>query len=211
MKKNNKASGAPQVTVFENPGPTWTLGLPGERTNRMATKKKNATKKKGSKKRKKNSAAASGSSSRKSTAAKTNPPKKRNGKKHAQRARRNPLDVKGVDFMQLGVAGLVAIGSQAVTSVFFNPQSALGIGMGIALTFGAAYIAPRQFKTGAVIGAGVVPIVNGINRLTGNKIGDTITSTLRGFIPAGLLGNGAPQNTQNNMAGIRRPVRFIRA
>ena len=168
----------------------------------MANKKANAAKKKGGSKKgkKKNSAAGSGSSKSK----KANPAKKKNPSK-ANRAKRNPLELKGVDFMQLGVAGLVAIGSQAVTSVFFNPASPLGIGMGIALTFAVAAATPRAYKTGATIGAGVVPIVNGINLLTKNAIGDTIKTALRKVLPAGLLGTGTPAPQQQaDMAGLQR-------
>ena len=163
----------------------------------MAKKKANATKTKGgSKKNKKhNSGSASRSSSKKAN------PAKKHSKKHS-RGKRNPFDVAGVNLTELAAAGIAAISSQAIVSVITDPTSWLGIGIGIGLAVAAAKFSPKSVKSAVTVGAGVVPAVNLINRVTKNAIGNTITSTLRGFVPAGLLGDGAAAGT--GMAGPRR-------
>lgn len=161
----------------------------------MANQKRaNAKKKKGGSKkhRKHNSASASASSS------KANPKtRKKNSKKKHYARRRNPFDVAGLNLMELGAAALAAIGSQATVTAITDPTSYLGIGIGLGLAVLAAKFVPRSVRGAAVLGAGVPPVVNVINRLTNNAIGTSITSNIQRFFPT-----AAPQNT--NMSGMVR-------
>lgn len=173
----------------------------------MATKKANKAKRKGGSKKKKHNTASAKSSSARKAAPKKNSPKKRSGKKHNSfRIKKNSFDFSGVNLTDLAAAGIAAISSSAIISVIADPTSYLGIGLGLGLTFAAAKFAPRSIKAAVVLGAGVVPAVNLINRVTNNAIGNTISSGIRKFVPAGLLGNGAtaPPPADQGMGGMRR-------
>lgn len=220
MKPKAKAYPGGKEAKIHNPsgrGVLLTLGQPAKKGNRMAkakgSKKANTPKKNpgGSKNKKYNPQAARASSKAK----KTNPTKKKPSKKYS---RKNPFDVAGLNLTELGAAALAAISSQAITSVITDPTSWLGIGIGIGLAALTHQVAPESVKSAATVGAGVVPAVNFINRLTNNAIGNTIRSTLQGVMPAGLLGSGnsaaaqqaAAAVAQQNMAGYpRRGLRTV--
>jgi hypothetical protein len=207
-----KASGAPQVTVFENPGPRWTLGLPGERKNAMAGKKKtkaNKAKRKGGSKKNKKSISASSRSSSSTSVRKPNPKKKKGGRKRNTSSRKsilnNPLAALGnVSLVEWGTFALFAIASPTLASLLAVPNGWLNIGIQFGLTAAAAKFAPKSVKTAAVFGAGGPAVVSLVNKLTGNVIGTTIQRYIGPIIPVGLLGTGAPAPVQqtNNMAGL---------
>lgn len=167
MKKNERARG-PQVTVFHNPGPKWTLGLPGERAN-MKTKKKNSKGKGSQALVKKNHF------SKSAAPAKTT--KKKNGfqQKSFFRGLRNPLSkftrIGGVSVVEIAVGGVATLLVQGITPLLPGAAGSwVRIISQAGVVIGLVYIAPSSMKTPVAIGGGAVPAVGIINKLTNNAI-----------------------------------------
>ena len=184
----------------------WSLGLPGER-NSMTKKNKSPKKRTKSK------------GGRRNTAAKTNRPKtnpsrasgraastpKTNGrrKKKYTRSRRNTISFRGLNAMDLGVGALALIGTQAVAQGvkrWVDPSSYLGLGLQLGIAAGLYAISPASIRNAVVLGAGITPVANAINRLTGNVIGTTIENAVQGVLPAAQT---TPQN--GGISGLVNP------
>lgn len=219
-KTTGNKSRKPVAVNIHNP-PKFPLGLPGER-NGMAKTKTAAKNKPSSKKSKggrRNTAAKKAASknqqpsqqamiTRAVNAALQN--RKKSGRKKkrnsSQSVFRNGFTFKGLDAADLGIGGLSLIVTQALAEAarpWVDPRSWMGIGIRLGMAAGIYAIAPSGLRAAATTGAGILPAADAINKLTGNVIGSTITSTVRGFLPtpapAPSAGNGAA-----GMAGFRR-------
>ena len=203
MKKNERARG-PQVTAFYNPGPKWTLGLPGERTPTM--KKKNSSAKgKGSQSHAKPNQFRGGGKSTSTAMTKFKPKKNSFQKRSFLSGFRNPLSrfttLGGVSVIDIGVAGVTMIIVQGVSAILpGDPGSWVRILSQAGVVVGLVYLAPKSIKTPVAIGGGAVPAVAAINKLTNNAIGDLVTRATGYLQPA-------PAPAPTNLAGFRRGYR----
>jgi hypothetical protein len=137
-------------------------------------------------------------------AAATQNKKKKRRKNSARRSLRNGFTFKGLNAVDLGVGAISLISTQALAQAikqWVDPGSLLGIGIQIGMAAGIFAIAPASIRNAATLGAGITPVANGINRLTGNVIGSTIENTVRGFLPAQVQ---TPANG-NGMSGFVNP------
>ena len=183
----------------------WTLGLPGERN---AMQKKKSQKKRG-KGGRRNTAAAKTNKPKvnpsQATRATTSKPKV-NGrrKKKYSRSRRNTFTFRGLNAMDLGVGALALIGTQAVAQGvrrWVDPSSYLGLGLQLGMAAGLYAICPSSMRNAVVLGAGITPVANAINRLTGNVIGTTIENAVQQVLPAST----PTQQNGNGMSGLVNP------
>jgi hypothetical protein len=181
---------------IHNPAKTakWSLGLPGER-NTMAAKANKPKKRSKSKGGRRNTAAKKTSTPKSNSAAprkaaSTRRPtttKANSSRRKKKPSRRNGFTFKGLNAVDLGVGALSLITTQALAqaaSGWIDPSSILGIGAQLGMAAVAYAVAPGSIRNAVVAGAGITPVANLINRLTGNVIGSTITDTVRGFLPA---------------------------
>lgn len=174
--KKNKGSGGPQIAEFYNPGPKWTLGLPGERKRNMAKRKK-----KGGRRRNTAAVRNSGSAAYKRTPAPKSNPKRRGGRKRNGMSLRNPFSggVGGLKFTDLvgGAAGLVI--GEAVNQII---PGWLGIGIQLGGAIVLPSVLPKSIGPSAALVMGANAVKNGVNKLF--DVSGLINRSVQGLIPA---------------------------
>jgi len=204
MKKQQRGASVVNGNIH-NPAKNakWTLGLPGERN---AMKKNRSPKKRGkSKGGRRNTAKTSRpktNPSRASSKAASRPKTNGRRKKKYTRSRRNTFSFRGLNAMDLGVGALALIGTQAIAQgvkSWVDPSSYLGLGLQLGMAAGLYAIAPSHIRNAVVLGAGITPVANAINRVTGNVIGTTIQNAVQHVLPASM------PTAQQNLSGLVNP------
>lgn len=193
--KTKKREVGAQIGTFYNPGPKWTLGLPGKKGTMTKKKNKTGTRPTTALAVRKNTAVAP----RKNSAARR--------PRSWQAAIMNPFQsiagINPLDALAAGVALIVVEAGSGLIAGFFqldqNGWAKIGVQVGGAIVVNK--IAPRSVRTAATIGAAAVPAKSAFNKLTGDVVPNFIAGVGTRLMPQ-------PQAPANGMAGLRGVSRY---